>query len=143
MIRGYMAGLPGRRRPFPHAILEFPTLDHRQLDVEFLIDTGADRSVLSPKDAQRLGVDVAALPAGQPTVGVGGRMETFMVPAILNLEEYSVSLELTILSPGRSSMPIPSLLGRNILSRFALFFEERTERVLLLEPTEADALNLP
>lgn len=38
---------------------------------------------------------------------------------------------------------IPSLLGRDVLARFALFFEERTGRVLLLEPSEADALELP
>lgn len=33
---------------------------------------------------------------------------------------------------------MPSVLGRDILSRFALFMEERTQRVLLLEPDEAD-----
>ena len=38
--------------------------------------------------------------------------------------------------------PIPSLLGRDVLSHFALFLEERTGRVLLLEPHEADALPL-
>jgi len=37
---------------------------------------------------------------------------------------------------------IPSLLGRDILSHFALFVEERTNRVLLLEAHEADALPL-
>ena len=38
--------------------------------------------------------------------------------------------------------PIPSLLGRDVLSHFALFLEERTGRVLLLEPHEAAALPL-
>ncbi|MCI0438462.1 MAG: hypothetical protein L0177_04955 [Chloroflexi bacterium] len=37
---------------------------------------------------------------------------------------------------------LPPILGRDILSRFALFLEERTDRVFLLEPHEADVLNL-
>ena len=37
---------------------------------------------------------------------------------------------------------IPFLLGRDVLSHFALFLEERTNRVLLLEAYEADALPL-
>jgi hypothetical protein len=50
---------------------------------------------------------------------------------------------LTILEPQVPLLPIPSLLGRDILARFALVMEERTRRVLLLEPAEADALGLP
>ena len=38
---------------------------------------------------------------------------------------------------------IPSLLGRDLLSYFALFIEERSHRVLLREPDEADAVVLP
>ena len=34
-------------------------------------------------------------------------------------------------------------LGRDVLSRFALFMEERSGRVLLLEPHEAASLQLP
>jgi len=38
---------------------------------------------------------------------------------------------------------IPSLLGRDVLAHFALFFEESTGRVLLLDPGEAQRLALP
>lgn len=38
---------------------------------------------------------------------------------------------------------MPSILGRDVLSRFALVMEERTNRVLLLEPEEADRVNWP
>jgi hypothetical protein len=62
----------------------------------------------------------------------------------LTLESLSMSLSLTILEPPSDPLPtIPSLLGRDILSRFALFMEERTDRLFLLEPDEADALRLP
>ena len=51
---------------------------------------------------------------------------------------------MTILEPIPGKLlPIPSLPGRDILSRFALYMEERTGRVLLLEPAEAESLTLP
>jgi hypothetical protein len=53
---------------------------------------------------------------------------------------------LTILDPPPAPQPllaIPSLLGRDVISCFALIVDQRTQRVLLLEPEEADALNLP
>src|SRR5919202_16117 len=37
---------------------------------------------------------------------------------------------------------LPSVLGRDVLSNFALFFEVRTQRVLLLEPAEAAQIHL-
>lgn len=55
-------------------------------------------------------------------------------------------LTLTVLEPPREDVPIstiPSLLGRDVLANFALFMEERTGRVLLLTPKEADAIALP
>ena len=75
---------------------------------------------------------------------IGGQVaRTRVVEAILTLETVALPLTLTILEPTAPLSPIPSLLGRDILARFALFLEERTSRVLLLEPAEADALNLP
>jgi hypothetical protein len=61
------------------------------------------------------------------------------------MDSYSTPLTLTVLTPEPSLPPltVPSLLGRDILSRFALFVEERTGGVLLLTPDEADQLNLP
>ena len=98
MIRGYFATQGTRRRPFIDAILQFPTLNSRNLDVKLTVCL----------------------------------LDTFSLPTLL-----------TILDPPPGPMPsIPSLLGRDILSHFALFLEERTNRVLLLEAHEADALPL-
>jgi hypothetical protein len=135
----------GRTRPFVDAVFEFPTLG-RGLRVELLVDTGADRTVLAPLDAAKLGADLTALPAGLPSTGIGGQMPTRTIPARITLGTFSTPLALTILTsrPGASRvLRIPSLPGRDILSPFALFVEERTGRVLLLTPDEADALPLP
>jgi hypothetical protein len=73
---------------------------------------------------------------------------TVVAGATLTLGGHEFDLALRVLAPStapqRVSLErIPSLLGRDILSHFALIFEERTERVLLLTPEEVDRLNLP
>ena len=148
MIRGYFATIRTRQRPVVDAAFRFPTLGDRSLQARLLVDTGADRTVLAPLDAARLrrelGIDLAALAADAPSRGVGGQWNTRTIEAVLTLDSIAMPLSLTILEPPPGPLsPIPSLLGRDILSRFALFMEERTSRVLLLEPDEADALQLP
>jgi hypothetical protein len=143
MIRGYLSSIASRQRPFVGALFQFPTLGNRQLTVELLIDTGSDRTVLAPLDAMRLGIDVGRLPAGRSTRGIGGKVPTKTVQAVLTLDSFSMALPLTILMPRRSIPPIPSVLGRDVLSNFALFFEVRSQRVLLLEPAEAAQIHLP
>lgn len=146
MIRGHFATLGTRRRPFVKGVLHFPTLN-RDLELRLLVDTGADRTILGPAHAERLrtelGMDFTALRRGQPGTGIGGQVATRIVEAVLNLETVALPPTLTILEPTAPLAPIPSLLGRDILAHFALFLEERTTRVLLLEPAEADALKLP
>ena len=147
MIRGYFATQGTRRRPFIDAILQFPTLNSRSLDVKLLVDTGADRTLLSPRDARRLtrsfALDLTMLLTGMPSTGVGGQSNTRTLETVCLLDTFSLPTLLTILDPPPGPMPsIPSLLGRDILSHFALFLEERTNRVLLLEAHEADALPL-
>ena len=147
MIRGYFSTQGTRRRPFIDAILQFPTLDDRSLDVKLLVDTGADRTTLSPLDARRLArrfaLDLTELPQGVPSTGVGGRSDTRTLETVLILDTFSLPILLTILDPPPGPLSrIPSLLGRDVLSHFALFLEERTNQVLLLEAHEADALPL-
>jgi len=66
MIRDYFSTQDSRRRPFIDAILQFPILNDRSLDVKLLVDTGADRTILSPLDARRLArrfaLDLVTLP---------------------------------------------------------------------------------
>ncbi len=146
MIRGYFGGVPGRRRPFVVAHLTIPTLALVGT-VHFLVDTGADSTVLAPRDATALRIDVSRLPAGPLSIGVGGRTPTASAAASLTLDARTFTTTLRILAPTRREQhralgTIPSLLGRDILRHFALFLEERTERLILLSPDEADQLSL-
>ena len=137
MIQGYF--VEPRRRPFIDGRFRFPGLDNLSVDVRLLVDTGADRTILSPQDAESIGIDITSLPLGAPGSGVGGQAPTRVMEAVLTIGNFSTTLTLPI---PETSHPIPSLPGRDILAHFALFMEERTQRVLLLEPYEADALHL-
>jgi len=146
MIRGYFSTTGARRRPFVDAVFQF-SIPNLNIEVPLLVDTGADRTILSPHDARRLerevGINLTTLRRGTPSTGVGGQADTRTIEAVLTLATFSTPLTLTILEPLPGPLPpIPSLLGRDILSHYALFMEERTDRVLLLEPQEADALHL-
>ena len=114
----------------------------------FLVDTGADSTLPAPGQATRLGIGPPRLRIGGTLVGVGGTVNTRYADCVLILEERSFRLGLRILAPStdgarRAMSQLPSVLGRDVLSRFALFLEERTQRVLLLDPEEADRLPLP
>ena len=147
MIRDIFRVEGSARRPFVTARLTLPAQGIAG-DVQFLVDTGADATVLAPVDALFLGVNLAQLPAGPLTTGIGGRTHTAQAAASITLGLSSYHLSLRVLAPTspaqqRALRRIPSLLGRDMLSHFALFIEQRTDRVLLLEPHEAAALPLP
>ena len=145
MIRGYLTSHTTNSRPYVEALLRFPTLSDRTLTVQFLVDTGADRSMLGHLDAKRLGIDLASLPEGTPTTGVGGQTESRLLAVELTLDAFTTPLTIVVLAtpPSPPQRPVPSLLGRDVLAHFALFLDTSTERVLLLTRNEADQLALP
>ncbi len=146
MIRGYFSLRSGRKRPFITASLEFPSAGrpNGQIVTEFLVDTGADRTILAPRDVEKLaslGIVLESLPEGPSSTGIGGSVRTRTVDAILKLNSSPFPLAVAILEPpSAGTAHLPSIIGRDILGHFALFIDQRTDRVLLLNPTEADAL---
>ena len=87
MIRGYFSPSHQGYRPVVDVRVAFPIADDAVLDVRFLVDTGADRTVLGSAEASRLetqlGVDLADLPQGPDIGGVGGSLFTQQVEAEL------------------------------------------------------------
>ena len=149
MLAGYFAILEDL--PDPPACLsvlvDIPAAGVVGMQVEFLIDTGADRSIIGDFDAFRMvedyGADLTNLRSGQPARGLGGISATLTAESTLEIDNFSKDLRLDILAPSYETyLGVPSLLGRDVLSQFALFIEERTDKVLLLEPAESDALGL-
>ena len=133
--------------PCVSGIVHIPSIGVREMNVWFLIDTGADRSLIGDRDAdymfQRFNVDSARLRRGPSSQGLGGVAEMRTAEATLRFDDFSKNLRIDILEPSPDGQfYVPSLLGRDVLAHFALFVEERTRKVLLLEPAEADALGL-
>lgn len=146
MIRGYFTGPLGRKRPYIEAPVTIRETGTRR-DVAFLIDTGADRGLLSAQDATALGLDTLTLPQSRSR-GVGGSAGTHNVSATLRLGLRTFLVVFRVLAGSdaaqqRAPSAVPSLLGRDVLAHFGLYIEERRDLVLLLEPAEADALAFP
>lgn len=141
MIRGYFASSGSVRRPFLHCDLRFPNnLGAESFGVEFLVDSGADRTFLSPMHAHHMGLDLNTLEAGQDSRGLGGRSSTRVVDSEVGTQGYSIPLTLVIPDVRQ---PIPSLLGRDFISQFALFMEESSNRVLFFDSSEVQSLRIP
>lgn len=146
MIRGWLAGPAAHRRAYVTARVSVPSQSAAG-NVPFLLDTGADVTVLAPRYVEAFELDLSLLAPGQSLVGIGGSVNTLLLDGLLTLGALSFRLRLQVLTPGALADPaaqklFPCLLGRDILARLALFLEERTQRVLLLEPDEASRLAL-
>lgn len=140
MIRGYFSESDGISRPFLRCLVDFPQIPNAKgIAPEFLVDTGADRSLLSPRDAIWTGLNFSILGRGPASRGVGGETSTLLVESRIRVAGYTIPLTLSIPEVQR---PIPSVLGRDFIANFALFMEERTERVLFLDETDIETYGL-
>jgi predicted aspartyl protease len=96
--------------------------------VSFLIDTGADASVLAETDARRIGVDYRKLTRVAESYGIGGVSRNYSEAAAIVLQDASnlhlFDIEVTIMRPNRSSLSL------NYASRTCLIEIVNSDRVL-------------
>lgn len=103
--------------------------------VHFLIDTGADTTILHPDDGIDLRCPFDALENPAEFVGVGGTLLYYMEPAVLafgegsNAEEFD--LQISIAKPHPVTDGLDSLLGRDILNRLAMVYDFRRRRLAM------------
>jgi predicted aspartyl protease len=107
--------------------------DGRWLGVAFLLDTGADRTVLSSETYRRLGF--VGVDATRNLGGVGGLAETVRVTSAVRFVcddggsatfrgDFAAAVEQDVLDM--------SVLGRDIMNMFAVVVERRSNVVTLL-----------
>jgi hypothetical protein len=113
-------------------------------DISFLVDTGADRSVLHPGDGERIGVDYEKLTHKTESTGIGGICHGFLEPALVvfsepgrNLYVYLIPIE--IVPPEEHIMELPSIIGRDILDRWRTVYDP-TNNELTFEVHAADRI---
>lgn len=152
MIKGFYKGDKEFKRPFIVGKIVFSAFGMKEEDVEFLVDTGADMTLLSQKDALRFGLDYSKLKRSEEDLGgIGGKAETYSTEIILKLEkDFATTLEILTIKPkipkGISVkeeqelkdwyLRMPSLLGRNTIKKFGLYLYEIDEQVCLISETE-------
>lgn len=129
MLKGRYGDTTGR--PYIEGRLSIPRLGLRG-DISFIVDTGADKSVLMPLDANRLGVDYSQLNRSYNTIGIGGYSKNYIESAMLAFAEpkallHVYLLEIYICTPSPEIADIPSLLGRDILDRWKITFHKSND----------------
>lgn len=140
MATGFFVAEGAFRRPYINVVVTFLDAGNQSIEIEFVVDTGADHTLLSPGDARRLhrelGLDIRTMPRGNPIGGVGGSAETRIVRATLVIGSYETTMPLHVVDmpPGPSDMP--SLIGRDIIYDFALYMEHSADRLHLLRTGE-------
>lgn len=151
MIKGFYKEELGFARPYVLAKIIFPKFDISE-HLEFLVDSGADSTMISERDAMRIGLDYTKLEKSKKDVGgIGGKAETYVAEVIIKIQRDFVErvkvLVIKHLIPEdmkeeeRKELVnlyrrIPSILGRDIIDNFGLFMHKRTHRILLLRDDE-------
>jgi predicted aspartyl protease len=125
MITGRFGDTSGR--PFVEGRLFLPRLGISG-DVSFLLDTGADSSILMPGDARRLGVDFSRLSGSRDCVGIGGIASCFVEPALMVFNDpgvalYVYELDLDIMRDDPNIQDVHSLLGRDVLDQWRILYD--------------------
>ena len=139
MINGRFGDTTGR--PYVEGRFIFP---HQPGNVwawcSFIIDTGAERSVLLPVDARRMGLDRTKLVQTANSLGIGGNAPGHNEYAVVILGDdergrlYEFRLtEVAFIPEDTDEMREidASVLGRDVLDRVRLVYDKRDRRVTL------------
>src|SRR5579862_488963 len=129
--------------PYLTARLLLPRL-YLVYQVTFLVDTGTDSTVVMPRDAYTMGIDYSHLRGDIASIGVGGVVHSFAEPATLvftepGIAEYSYRLNIRFMEDNVISRQLPSLLGRDVLNRWGIFYDPDVD-VLEVTVRSADSI---
>ena len=135
-----------RGRPLFEAELLLPGQGIR-VTMEFLADTGSDRTLLMPSAAAKLPLDLEQLGASTGRIaGVGGSVRVARIPARIvfyGSNAYLYDLDVGIVATGGQRSPVDALLGRDILARWYLHCERRTNLLRAEKISADDVFPLP
>lgn len=117
--------------------------------VSFLVDTGADRSVLMPGDGVWIGVDFATLSAPVIVGGVGGSTRMCPEAGVISLLDeddnriHAFAVNMLMVPPKHDLMHTASLLGRDVLDRCRVEYEKPAGRLAFTVRGCDDSVAIP
>lgn len=133
---------PDDGRPFAEGLLFIPKLKVVE-PISFLVDTGSDGTCLMPTDGVRIGIDYSLL-VGRKIYshGIGGRAATNVYRSLVVFSEdngllRTYRIDLLIYPRRPQLMDFDSLLGRDILDRWRMYYDPAARR-LEFEVVSAD-----
>lgn len=134
--------------PTIRSLMRIPSIGSQYITL--LIDTGASTTALLDLDAMRFGITLAYAksrlrPSPRKMVGIGGAAETYIIPSVelTFRSEDGATIETTDLyvvlhDPERLGLenyerilPLPSILGRDIINKYKLMYQAPTHEVYL------------
>jgi len=145
-IKGFLERKFDPPAPFVKAILNSKSLNLSKL-LDLHIDTGASTSIILGKDVRYLKLDTAKLKKAERNVGgIGGVVNTYVIEdanLMFRTEDGTLRKERVRMLVGQHDLSrldeesrrliliMPSLLGRDVLRRYKLMYDERSNEVCL------------
>ena len=128
MLRGRIGNTSGE--PLLEGLLQIPSQNISN-HISFLVDTGADMSILMPDDGVLMGIDYSALSDTQVVGGIGGETTIYTEPARIIFAESGKCLHAYAITLGISPVKkeleeTHSLIGRDILQNWKMRYHPTT-----------------
>lgn len=124
--------------PYIQAHVSFPRLRLRGL-LWLLIDTGADVTIVMPRESKRLNINFRSLTNSTESQGFGGVARAYQETATISFYErhyiYSYITNIEVAAPLAHNSRIPSLLGRDILRQWRLIVDRPENEIRCVPKT--------